>query len=35
MPKKNNKGEYIFKDYPQFTPNLSPHYIITNIYCIT
>ncbi len=24
MPKKNNKGEYIFKDYPQFTPNLSP-----------
>ena len=24
MVKKNNKGEYVFKEYPNFTPNLSP-----------
>ena len=24
MPKRNNDGEYIFKDFPDFTPNLSP-----------
>lgn len=24
MVKQNSKGEYIFKDYPEFTPNLSP-----------
>ena len=24
MPKKNSKGEIIFKDYPEFRPNLTP-----------
>ena len=24
MPKKNGKGEIIFKDYPDFRPNLTP-----------
>lgn len=24
MVKRNNKGEIVFKDYPEFTPNLSP-----------
>ena len=24
MPKKNKNGEIIFKDYPEFTPNLTP-----------
>lgn len=24
MPKKNKKGEFIFPDHPEFTPNLSP-----------
>lgn len=24
MVKKNKNGEFIFKDYPEFTPNLSP-----------
>lgn len=27
MPKKNNKGEIIFSDYPDFKPNLSPREI--------
>ena len=24
VPKRNSKGEYTFKDYPEFRPNLSP-----------
>lgn len=24
MPRKNKNGNYVFKDFPQFTPNLSP-----------
>ena len=24
MPKKDNNGNIIFKDYPDFTPNLTP-----------
>jgi hypothetical protein len=24
MPKKNSNGEYVFNDYPEFRPNLSP-----------
>jgi hypothetical protein len=24
MPTKNSRGEYVFKDYPEFRPNLSP-----------
>lgn len=24
MPRKNKKGEYVFSDYPDFTPNKSP-----------
>jgi len=27
MVKRNNKGEIVFKDYPEFTPNLSPREI--------
>jgi hypothetical protein len=27
MPNRNNKNELIFKDYPEFTPNLSPREI--------
>jgi len=28
MPKKNEYGEIIFKDYPEFRPNLSPSEVI-------
>lgn len=28
MPKKNQKGEVVFKDYPEFRPNLTPRDII-------
>ena len=28
MPKKNKKGEVVFKDYPEFRPNLTPREII-------
>ena len=27
MPKKNSKGEIVFKDYPEFLPNLTPKQI--------
>jgi hypothetical protein len=27
MPKRNSNGEFIFSDYPTFTPNLSPREI--------
>ena len=28
-PKKNKDGEVIFKDYPEFTPNLTPKEIFS------
>ena len=28
MPQKNQKGEVVFKDYPEFRPNLTPREII-------
>tara|TARA_B100001057_G_scaffold420752_1_gene441278 strand:- start:558 stop:1109 length:552 start_codon:yes stop_codon:yes gene_type:complete len=28
MPKKNQKGEIVFKDYPEFRPNLTPSEVI-------
>lgn len=29
MPSKNSKGEVIFKDHPEFTPNLTPREIFS------
>ena len=28
IPKKNKDGEVVFKDYPEFRPNLTPKQII-------
>ena len=28
MPKKNSYGEIIFKDYPDFKPNLTPREVL-------